>query len=47
MMKCFRLYVDGECVGTYFNKLQALFVMGDWFGAGYGADRVDLKMEEY
>lgn len=46
-MKCFRLYVDGECVGTYFNKTQALFVMGDWFAAGYSADRVELKTEEY
>lgn len=46
-MKCFRIYVDGECVGTYFNKTQALLVMGDWFAAGYGADRVDLRTEDY
>ena len=46
-MKCFRLYVDGECVGTYFNKNQALLAMGDWFSYGYDADRVELKTEDY
>lgn len=46
-MKCYRVYVDGECVGTYFNRLQAIFVMNDWFGAGYDSDRVDMKTEDF
>lgn len=47
MVKCYRLYVDEGCVGTYFNKIQAMLLMGDWFSAGYSADRVDLRTEEY
>ena len=44
-MKCYRIYVDNECVGTYFNLSQAMQAMDTWFGAGYHADRVDLKSE--
>ena len=47
MIKCYRLYAKGECVGTYFNRTQALFVMGDWFSAGYTADDMELKTENY
>lgn len=46
-MKCFRLYVDGECVGTYFNRTQALLAMGSWFDHNYTADQVDLRTEDY
>lgn len=45
--KCYRVYVDNEVVGTYFNRMQAMFDMGDWFGAGYTAESVELREEEY
>lgn len=46
-IKCYRLYAKKECVGTYFNRMQAMFAMGDWFAAGYTADDMDLETEDY
>ncbi len=50
-MKVYRLYVDGECVGTYGDgpaaRTMAMLAMGDWFDAGYDADRCKIRYEEY
>ena len=38
-MKVWRLYVDGEVVGTYGDgpaaRTMALMAMGEWFSCGY------------
>ena len=46
-MKCYRVYVNEKVTGTFFSRIQAMFFMGDWFGAGYTAEQVELKEEEY
>ena len=50
-MKVWRLYVDGEVVGTYGEgpaaRTTAMFAMGEWFSAGYDADRCEVRHEEY
>lgn len=45
--KCWRVYVDGEIVGTYFNSTQAHFKASEFFGAGYTAEQVDVVKEDY
>lgn len=50
-MKVWRLYVDGEAVGTYGDgpaaRTMAMLAMGEWFGAGYDADRCEVRHEDY
>lgn len=50
-MKVWRLYVDGEVVGTYGDgpaaRTMAMLAMGEWFGAGYDADRCEVRHEDY
>lgn len=50
-MKVWRLYVDGEVVGTYGEgpaaRTTAMLAMGEWFSAGYDADRCEVRHEEY
>ena len=50
-MMVWRLYVDGECVGTYGDGLlaqsMAIAACQDWFAAGYTAEQVDVKHEEF
>lgn len=50
-MKVWRLYVKGECVGTFGEGRAALTMamqaMGAWFAAGYTSDDCEVKHEEY
>lgn len=50
-MKVYRLYVSGECVGTYGDgpaaRMMAMLAMGDWFKAGYTAEQCEVRYEEY
>lgn len=46
----YRLYINGECVGTYGEgpaaRRMAMFAMGDWFAAGYTAEQCEVRHEE-
>lgn len=50
-MKVYRLYVDGECAGTYGDgpaaRTMAYMAMGDWFKAGYTLEQCEVRYEEY
>jgi len=50
-MKTWRLYVNGECMGSYGDgpaaMSMAIRAMQDWFAAGYTAEQCDVKHEEF
>lgn len=50
-MMVWRLYVKGECVGTYGDGLAAMSLalrdMSKWINAGYSAEDCDIRHEEY
>ena len=50
-MKVYRLYVKGDCKGTYGDgpaaRMEAMFAMADWFACGYTADECEIRYEEY
>lgn len=50
-MLVWRLYVKGECVGTYgegpLAMSLALRAMSTWFEAGYSAEDCEIRHEEY
>ena len=50
-MKVYRLYVNGECAGTYGDgpaaRMAAIFAMSDWFAVGYTAEQCEIRYEEF
>lgn len=50
-MKTWRLYVDGECVGTYGDGTLAMRIaistMQEWLSAGYTSEQCEVKYEEF
>lgn len=44
---CFRVYVSGEAVGTFFSRTEATAYTGDWFEFGYTADDIEIRKEAF
>ena len=44
-MKCYRIYVNGEIVGTVFNLIHCATEIDKWINAGY--ENVKFKIENY